>query len=44
MNLTSKIKTELNELGIKPRKSLGQNFLINDGIYQKILEAADVGK
>ncbi|MBI2063824.1 MAG: ribosomal RNA small subunit methyltransferase A [Candidatus Yanofskybacteria bacterium] len=42
MNLSARIKIELNQLGIKPKKSLGQNFLINEGIYKKIVAAAEV--
>ena len=29
-------------LGIKPKKSLGQNFLINEGVYRKIVTALDI--
>lgn len=29
--------------GIKPKRSLGQNFLINEGILDKIVQAAEVG-
>lgn len=41
--LTRKIKTELENLGIKPNKTLGQNFLVNEGIYKKILDIAQIG-
>ena len=30
---------ELKTLGIKPKKSLGQNFLVNSGDYGKIIGA-----
>lgn len=36
------IKEKLNEAGVRPSKRLGQNFLINEGIYQKILAAGEV--
>ncbi|MBI2670257.1 MAG: ribosomal RNA small subunit methyltransferase A [Candidatus Yanofskybacteria bacterium] len=42
MSLATQIKNELNQLGIKPKKSLGQNFLINEGIYKKILDIAQI--
>ena len=29
-------------MNIKPKKSLGQNFLINTGVIQKILNAAEI--
>lgn len=44
MNLVQKIKTELGELGIKPQKGLGQNFLVNEGIYRKIIDAVETGR
>lgn len=40
--MVQKIKNELNQLGIKPKKSLGQNFLINEGIYRKIIAATEI--
>jgi len=42
MNLLNIIKKELNALDIKPKKSLGQNFLINEGIYKKIVAALEI--
>jgi 16S rRNA (adenine1518-N6/adenine1519-N6)-dimethyltransferase len=42
MNLLSTIKKELNIPGIKPKKSLGQNFLVNKRIYQKIIAALEI--
>lgn len=37
-----KTKTELENLDIKPKKTLGQNFLINEGIYRKITTALEI--
>lgn len=42
MSILSQIKNGLNQLSIKPKKSLGQNFLINEGIYHKIITVADI--
>lgn len=42
MPLTTQIKNELNQLGIKPKKSLGQNFLINEGSYSKIVSTLEL--
>lgn len=36
------IKSQLNELDIRPRKGLGQNFLVSAGVLQRILDAADI--
>lgn len=44
MILLNTIKRELNALGIKPKKSLGQNFLVNEGIYKKIVVALEIKK
>lgn len=44
MNLLSIIKKELNILGIKPKKSLGQNFLVSKNVYQKITAALEIKK
>jgi 16S rRNA (adenine1518-N6/adenine1519-N6)-dimethyltransferase len=41
MHITSDIKSSLKELGIKPNKRLGQNFLINKGVYNKLISAVD---
>ena len=43
VSLTTQIKNELNQLGIKPKKSLGQNFLINEGVYHKIVATLELG-
>lgn len=43
MNLEPlKLPSLLKDFGISPKKSLGQNFLVDDGYLQKIIEAADV--
>lgn len=44
MPIINQIKNELEKLGIKPKQSLGQNFLINDGVYHKIIAGADIKK
>ena len=36
------IKDTLFALGVKPKASLGQNFLIEPNIYEKILEASEI--
>ena len=36
-----KIREVLERYGVKPRKRLGQNFLVNKGIRKKILEAGE---
>ncbi len=38
------VRRLLAEYGLKPRKSLGQNFLIASGVLDKILEASQVGE
>lgn len=38
------IKQLLNKYGIKPRKRLGQNFLIDDSVLQKIIDAAELSE
>lgn len=40
--ISQKIKDDLRQLGIEPKKSLGQNFLINEGIYKKIINALEI--
>jgi 16S rRNA (adenine1518-N6/adenine1519-N6)-dimethyltransferase len=35
-----RLKVTLAELGIEPKKSLGQNFLISDAVIKKIIDAA----
>src|SRR3989344_411636 len=42
MSVLTQIKTELSQLGVKPKKTLGQNFLINEGVYQKIVGALEL--
>ncbi len=42
--ISRKIKDELRQLGIEPKKSLGQNFLVNEGIYKKIVAALEIKK
>lgn len=42
--LIQKIKNELANLGIKPKKSLGQNFLTNEDAYHKIILALEIQK
>ncbi|MBI5254720.1 ribosomal RNA small subunit methyltransferase A [Candidatus Falkowbacteria bacterium] len=38
------IGTLMKKYGIKPKHNLGQNFLVNDAILEKILSAADLKK
>ena len=40
--LIQKIKTELRKLDIKPKKGLGQNFLVNENAYKKIVDALEL--
>jgi len=42
MHLLNRIRSELKQLGLRPRKSLGQNFLINEGVYRKIITALEI--
>lgn len=42
MNTTPTLKEQLRRHGISPRKSLGQNFLVDDGMAQHIVAAAEV--
>ncbi|MEK7506595.1 MAG: 16S rRNA (adenine(1518)-N(6)/adenine(1519)-N(6))-dimethyltransferase RsmA [Patescibacteria group bacterium] len=42
MILFETIKKRLADAGVKPNKTLGQNFLVNPGIYQKILAALQI--
>jgi 16S rRNA (adenine1518-N6/adenine1519-N6)-dimethyltransferase len=39
-----RLKITLQELGIEPKKSLGQNFLVSDQVIQKIIRAAQETK
>ena len=41
MSLADKIQNRMQQLGISPKRSLGQNFLISDHVVEKILAAAD---
>ena len=45
-NLTSptQIQKLLEEIGEKPKKHFGQNFLINKGIVEKIIKLSNLGK
>lgn len=38
MSLSDEIKHRMRELGIEPKRSLGQNFLINEGVVHKIVQ------
>ncbi len=40
--LKQKIRQRMDELGIEPKRSLGQNFLISEGVVKRIIEAAEV--
>ncbi|MDP3954129.1 MAG: 16S rRNA (adenine(1518)-N(6)/adenine(1519)-N(6))-dimethyltransferase RsmA [bacterium] len=42
IGLTSKIKNDLKKLGSKPKKSLGQNFLVAESAYKKIISALEL--
>lgn len=44
MTALERLEKRLNELRIFAKKSLGQNFLISDGVINKILAAVDVEK
>ncbi|MGH2457974.1 MAG: 16S rRNA (adenine(1518)-N(6)/adenine(1519)-N(6))-dimethyltransferase RsmA [Chloroflexota bacterium] len=39
----SAIRTLLRELGLRPQKGFGQNFLLNEHALAKVVEAGDVG-
>jgi 16S rRNA (adenine1518-N6/adenine1519-N6)-dimethyltransferase len=41
---TSSVSKLLRRFDIRPRKGLGQNFLISDGLLQRIVGAADLGQ
>ncbi|MCL4458649.1 MAG: 16S rRNA (adenine(1518)-N(6)/adenine(1519)-N(6))-dimethyltransferase RsmA [Chloroflexi bacterium] len=40
----SGIRRLLRQLGLRPRKRLGQNFLVDEGVLQQIVEIADLQK
>lgn len=40
----SDVRRILTSLGVRPRKSLGQNFLVDRNVVERILEAADVSE
>ncbi len=42
VNNKSMIKGQMNEYGLKFNKALGQNFLIDDSILDKIIEASEI--
>ena len=44
MDLYTETKSMLNKYNIKANKSLGQNFLINDDILEKIINSAEITK
>lgn len=44
MNLLQKTKEICKKYNIKPVRSKGQNFLINEGVYNKIIESAGLEK
>jgi 16S rRNA (adenine1518-N6/adenine1519-N6)-dimethyltransferase len=44
MNLKNKTRTLLRAHGIKPRKRLGQSFLIDDGVLQRMVSYACLGR
>ena len=44
MQLLEETKQLCNLYGIKPSRSRGQNFLINEDVYKKIIDAADLKK
>ena len=44
MDLLKQTKKICNQYNIKPTHSKGQNFLINESIYNKIIESADLKK
>ena len=44
MTARERLKIRIEELGIEPKKSLGQNFLISDNVIEKILKAAEKNK
>lgn len=37
-----KISERLKQAAVKPKKNLGQNFLVNEGIYRKIIKALEI--
>jgi len=41
MSAREEILSLMNELGVEPKKSLGQNFLISDHVIEKILNAVE---
>jgi 16S rRNA (adenine1518-N6/adenine1519-N6)-dimethyltransferase len=43
-NIAARTKELCRVYDIKPARSKGQNFLINDGIYQAIVNAAEIGE
>ena len=44
MNSLKETKFLINKYNIRANKNLGQNFLIDDNVINKIVEAADIGK
>src|SRR3989344_5165414 len=41
-NLRREIKSRISDIGARPRKSLGQNFLVSESAYQKIMRALEL--
>ncbi|MGD0806710.1 MAG: rRNA adenine N-6-methyltransferase family protein, partial [Anaerolineales bacterium] len=37
------VRRMLHAAGVRPRKSLGQNFLVDDGALAQVASAADIG-
>lgn len=44
MKIKQSVIETLNQHGLKPKKLLGQNFLINEKIYEDIIKAAEIKK
>lgn len=42
--LKSKILNRMDELGVQPKRSLGQNFLVSDDVVKKIIQAAEASQ
>ena len=42
MRIKQEVRNFLKKSGIRPKKRLGQNFLIDEGVLERIISAADV--
>ena len=42
MNLVEKVKSRMRELGISPKRSMGQNFLIDEGVISKVVQCTSL--